>query len=182
MSNKPQLSPHAKQERNLRILALRRQCWTWDKISRDVDLSGNQCRVIYENEMKKATLPLVDDLRKMELDKLESLEEVCFKVLLDNHYKISASGKLVYHGNAPIEDPAPVLDAVRTLKLLMDRKAKLLGLDAPQKIEATVTENTEMDRRLQEWMNEDKARRANQAQTQENSAAAVSERFTRSEA
>lgn len=178
MSNRPQPSPHDRELRAARILELRRRNWTWVMIGKDVDLSDVQCKNIYDAQMAKAKAPDLNILRQQELESIQSLEEVCYKVLNDNHYRISPSGKVVYFGfgdeiKIPLEDSAPLMQAIMTIKGLKERKAKMLGLDAATKIEQTVIEVTEFDRSVSEWINEDKARQAAQTPAQRPTSAEV---------
>lgn len=75
--------------------------------------------------------------RETELMKLDDLTREAFKILRTTHYVVTQSGRVP-------EDPVtgqPLLDHDMALKVMDrllkigDRRAKLLGLDAPQRVE-----------------------------------------------
>lgn len=75
--------------------------------------------------------------REAELMKLDDLTTKAMKVLLSRHFVTTQAGKLVEHPETgqPLLDDAPVLAAIDRLLKIGDRRAKLLGLDAPQRLE-----------------------------------------------
>ncbi len=81
-----------------------------------------------------------DLLIKMELDKLDMMTRSVIEVLETKHYVVS-DGRIVHLGDKDdpdrreLLDDAPVLQAVDRLLKIADRRAKLLGLDAPKRIE-----------------------------------------------
>ncbi len=79
-----------------------------------------------------------EELIQLELDQLDMLTDAVLKVLETEHYTVS-QGRLIYlHDDAPpLADDSPVLSAVDRLLKIQERRARLLGLDAPSK--ATVT-------------------------------------------
>lgn len=164
MSGRPQLPEIDKAKRTARILALRAQGKSYRYIADEVGLSFQQVSNIIKAELANMSKPDIELLRKTEMFELEGLEQVAYAILEKHHYKISPTGKLVALpkelGEDYAEDPTPVLQAINTIKGLKERKAKLLGLDAPVKADVTYTEITELDRTVAEWINEDKAREA----------------------
>lgn len=79
-----------------------------------------------------------DELRQMELIRLDSLWMQAMQVLQANHVTVS-NGRVVTVEKdgelVPVDDDAPVLQAIDRLLKIMERRAKLLGLDAPAKVE-----------------------------------------------
>lgn len=79
-----------------------------------------------------------DELRQMELIRLDSLWLEAVKVLHAEHVTVS-NGKVVTIDKdgekVPVADDAPVLQAIDRLLKIMERRSKLLGLDAPAKVE-----------------------------------------------
>lgn len=75
--------------------------------------------------------------RETELMKLDDLTTKAMKVLLARHFITTQAGKLVEHPETglPLLDDGPVLAAIDRLLKIGDRRAKLLGLDAPQRLE-----------------------------------------------
>jgi hypothetical protein len=55
---------------------------------------------------------------------------------------VSASGKIVRDDNGePLIDDGPTMQAADRILKIIERKTKLLGLDAPQKVESDVQVN-----------------------------------------
>lgn len=77
----------------------------------------------------------VEELRAIQNRQLDELTRVVIEVLERRHLVISASGKVVEHGDTTIVDDGPVLAAVDRLLKIMERRAKINGLDAPQRTE-----------------------------------------------
>ncbi|MGI8530938.1 MAG: hypothetical protein ACR2KO_15845 [Geodermatophilaceae bacterium] len=84
-----------------------------------------------------------DLLIKMELDKLDMMTRAVIDVLEAKHYTVS-DGRIVHIGDKDdpdrrVLDDGPVLQAVDRLLKISDRRAKLLGLDAPKRVEVSDT-------------------------------------------
>jgi hypothetical protein len=75
--------------------------------------------------------------REAELMKLDDLTTKAMNVLLTRHFVTTQAGKIVEHPETgqPLLDDGPVLHAIDRLLKIGDRRAKLLGLDAPQRLE-----------------------------------------------
>lgn len=75
--------------------------------------------------------------RETELMRLDQLTVEVVRVLKGRHYITTQSGRVVDdpQTGSPLVDDTPVLHAVDRLLKIQDRRAKLLGLDAPQKVE-----------------------------------------------
>jgi len=80
-----------------------------------------------------------EELRNLELDKLDNLERRLMAILQTKHYKVSASGRVVEYGGEPVVDPTPHLQAIGNALKVIEKRAKLLGLDAPTKVETEIT-------------------------------------------
>lgn len=100
-----------------------------------------------------------------ELGRLDAMEAKVRKVLEARHITVN-NGRVILHPdtNEPMEDDAPVLQAVDRLLKIEDarrrngeRRAKLTGIEAAVKIDATVHEVTQQDLELQELLREAKA-------------------------
>lgn len=77
----------------------------------------------------------------------QAIEQV-IGVSLRDHYRFTAKGDMIMMLSnphdpkstlVPVVDDKPILDAARVLSPLLERKAKLLGLDAPERHEHTIT-------------------------------------------
>lgn len=74
------------------------------------------------------------EVREHMVAQLDYLTEKALEVLEAQHVVVQ-QGRIVYQGDKPLTDNAPVLDAIQTLLKIQERRAKLLGLDAPKKVE-----------------------------------------------
>lgn len=79
----------------------------------------------------------VEVYREEQILELEYLAEEAHKILRSEHFQVSQSGKIVEHPDTgqPLPDPGPVLAAMDRLVKILDRVAKLRGLDAPKRWE-----------------------------------------------
>lgn len=83
-----------------------------------------------------------DELRTIELDRLEELWSVGWELLHTEHATVS-HGKVIYREDpvtgdrSIVPDPAPRLAAIDRLVRISERKAKLTGVDRPQVVEHT---------------------------------------------
>jgi len=87
-----------------------------------------------------ADLPIEDTqaLVAKELAKLDLLEARYYDIMEKNHAYVSASGKVVVDVTGEVlEDDGPVMQAMAGLLKVADRRAKLLGLNAPTRTELT---------------------------------------------
>lgn len=77
-----------------------------------------------------------DEVRRLELDRLDHLARAALKVLAKPHLVVS-QGRVAKHPETgePLIDSGPVLSAIDRLLNIQARRAKLLGLDSPTKVE-----------------------------------------------
>lgn len=96
--------------------------------------------------VQRALLAIVqepaEDLRTMELARLDQMWQAVILVLETKHYVVS-EGRLVWIGPKdaarPLEDDGPVLQCIDRMLKIQERRSRLLGLDAPTKIKAEIT-------------------------------------------
>lgn len=143
-------------------LSLRVRSWTWDAIAREVGYtSGSTAYTAVQRYLEKVPpSPDVEDMRTIENLKLDELERKAFEVL-DRHHVVVSNGKIMGRltgrirrdetgefmyrevGNRVLPvyeveelgDDDPALRAITTIRQLMERRARLNGLDRPVKIE-----------------------------------------------
>lgn len=77
---------------------------------------------------------VADEVRQLELMRLDQMWVEVLKVLRRQHVTVS-NGRVVTLDDQPIEDDGPVLQAIDRLLRIQERRAKLLGLDAPKQVE-----------------------------------------------
>jgi hypothetical protein len=131
-------------------------------------------RDLLREELARRVDPKIDQYRALHLERLEGelvrlgeLEERAKQVLGRHHITIN-NGRVIAVDGEPLQDDGPVLAAIDRLIKIEDARRKnnaeqrkLLGLDAPTKVEATVTETTQQDIELQEMVAEMRAKNAN---------------------
>jgi hypothetical protein len=71
-----------------------------------------------------------EQTRALELEKLDRLERRALEVLDTDHVRVE-HGRIILHDGKPLVDYRPTLHAIATLVRVAERRAKLLGLDAP---------------------------------------------------
>jgi len=99
--------------------------------------------------------------RDIEVGKLDLLEERLWNMIDEDYYTVS-NGQIVYMDTGdPVPDIDPVLKIMDRILKVMERRSKLLGLDKPVRIDATVHHADARDLELMEMMNEGRAQRAN---------------------
>lgn len=143
----------ANHERDTRAVALRARGATYQQIADELDYSD---RSTAHRAVKALLLAIpaeeVAELRRVEGERLEYYMREALAVLERDHLHISQGGKVVRDDEDRIVyDDGPKLAAIRELRMLSERRAKLFGLDAPVKIKASVWQGEE-DEREQELL------------------------------
>lgn len=127
-------------------IQLRLQYRTWNEIA---DLLGwghrTTAHVAVKRELERRRAAMddsLDELRTREFDRLETLGREALRVLEKDHLVVNA-GRVVFFGpdgqERPLLDDGPKLAAINTLVKVSESLRKLLGLDAPGKVDAAVT-------------------------------------------
>lgn len=88
-----------------------------------------------KQEADERVLPLADELRKVQLERLGEMRQAALEVLERFHYTVSHGKVICDQDGVPLEDDAPRLAAVDRLLRVEERIAKLMGLDAPTRAE-----------------------------------------------
>lgn len=99
-------------------------------------------RLRIRDHWKQVEREACEEHLQWELDRLDDLLRRAYAILKDE------------------DDPDVRLKAMDRMLKIGERRSKLLGLDAPQRVDATVTETTQADLELDEMVREAKARNA----------------------
>lgn len=136
------------------ILELKRDGLSFIQIGRQLNYSDTYVKKLYRQALKAIIVDNVEDVRKMELMKLEALEREVIAVLRSFHPVVN-SGSVVRDvvdgedgkpmidpttGNpvtVRLQDQGPKLAAIDRAVRIMERRAKLLGIDMPTKVAQT---------------------------------------------
>lgn len=123
--------------RDARAVELRRLHLSYDQIAAQLGYSAKSSAYhAVQRGLADSIIEPSDEVRQMEIERLDELARRAFRVMAAKHFKTSG-GKLIRHPETDelLIDDAPVLNAIETLLRIMDRRAKLLGLDSVQKVE-----------------------------------------------
>jgi len=77
---------------------------------------------------KEPTRELID----MELARLNSMYVICTNILEAEHMVVS-NGRLIFLGDTPLTDYGPILATLDRMLKIQERRAKIIGYDAPTK-------------------------------------------------
>lgn len=130
-------------KRLTRELELRRLGFSFEAIAEQVGVSVSTahrdvCQALAK--LADANRGKTEEWRELEIQKLDALERV-LQAVLRRHHVVLYKGKPVVQANPAtgevetLTDDGPVIQAIRELRALSERRCRLLGLDTPQKIE-----------------------------------------------
>lgn len=127
-------------ERDAEAFRLRSRGWTFQAISDELGYGGegNVRRAIREATAAR-TAPAVDELRATMDEQLDNLWRAALGVLERKHLRFH-QGVAINHDGEPVFDDTPVLNAVKVLLDVQERRARLWGTDVPVKQELEVTQ------------------------------------------
>lgn len=136
--------------RDAEAARLRTRGLTYRQIAAELDMAGpGKAYEAVRRVLAETTQEAADDLRTVELERLDLMYQAALKVLETEHLTIS-HGKVIYRDDTglPLADDGPVLVAIDRMLKIQERRAKLLGLDAPTKANVTVSDaiTTEIER------------------------------------
>jgi AcrR family transcriptional regulator len=134
------------------------------QIADETGMSPSTVHRRIECEIRETVQPLAEQVRALELDRLDQLQQVALAVMNADHPLVS-DGRVVRTElpdgtKVALQDHGPVLAAMDRFLKIQDRRAKLLGLDAAVKVDATVVETTQLDIEAAEMVAEAKAKAA----------------------
>lgn len=86
--------------------------------------------------------------REIEVGKLDLLEERLWKMIDEEYYTVSQGHVVYMESGEPVPDIDPVMKIIDRLLKVMERRSKLLGLDKPVKVDATVRQMDAVDMEL----------------------------------
>lgn len=124
----------SKPERDAQLLEMRKRGMSYRAIAAAAGLDVKNVHDAVKACMAAITEEPAQEVRQLELERLDDMWMAVIKVLEAKHFTVS-QGRLVYLGDEPLEDDTPVLAAVDRLLRIQERRSKLLGLDQPVKQE-----------------------------------------------
>jgi len=124
-------------ERDAECAHLRARDYTYQQIADATGFTSRTgARFAVERALARTITEPGEELRRIELMKLDALARAAWRVLEARHYLVS-QGRLIRleDGAPPLEDDGPVLQAIDRLLKISERRSKLLGLDSPVRME-----------------------------------------------
>lgn len=128
--------------RDAEAARLRTRGLTYRQIADKLNMAGpGKAYEAVRRVLAETTQEAADDLRMVELERLDLMYQAALKVLETEHLTIS-HGRVIYRDDngKPLADDGPVLVAIDRMLKIQERRAKLLGLDAPTKANVTVSD------------------------------------------
>ena len=139
----------ATRENDARALEFRRRGLSYEQISAQMEWRSPSAA--YQSVQRALADPCreaSEEVRQIEAARLDELTRTLMRVLATKHYVVSvASGVVARHPETgqPLQDDAPVIHAVAGLVRISERRAKLLGLDAPTRHEVITMDAVEAE-------------------------------------
>lgn len=126
-------------ERDAEACRLRTTGLSYRAISDQLGYGGaTHARDGVERALAAVVAEPAEQLRTLELERLDALQAEAWAVMTREHLTVSGGKIVMVEGpdgvEAPLGDDAPVLKAIDRIVKLMERRAKLLGLDAPTRL------------------------------------------------
>ncbi|MET9701693.1 hypothetical protein [Streptomyces griseus] len=126
-------------ERDAQAAELRSKGWTYRRIAAELGWKqGADAYNAVQRVLKETVREAGDEVRALELERLDRLEAAANEVLEREHVTVS-NGRVIVLNETPLPDDGPVLAAIDRLLKIQERRARLLGLDAPTKQAISIT-------------------------------------------
>ena len=147
-------------ERRAEMLSLRVQGWTLEQVGERMGVGADTVHRVISRALTAQTREPAEELLNLELGRCDVLLNEAMQTVKAFHPLVSAgrvvSAPMLNNQGEPIrnpetgdvltrvlEDKAPKLAAIHTAVKVMERRAKLLGLDAATKLQQEVTVTTD---------------------------------------
>lgn len=137
-------------QRDTRALELRSQGWTYRAISEELGYggTGNAQRAV-EAVVAKVPEESAKVVRAQMVEQLDLMTNTALQVLARTHLAYHQGEPLTDAQGRPVLDDGPTLKAIDTLGRVLERRAKLLGVDAPERSELAVVQ---LPPEIQSWV------------------------------
>lgn len=110
---------------------------TFVEIGEHFGLSDSTAFDMVARAWKDIPIESTEQLLANETAKLDYLEAKAHEIMTKHHAYVTPSGKVATLDGEILTDDGPALQAMNTLLKIADRRAKLLGLNAPTRTELT---------------------------------------------
>lgn len=138
---------NAQMIRDYRALELRRRNLTYRQIADQLGMgSVSRAYEAVQRSLMDAVVESAEEVRKVELDRLDELGRVAWRVLHNRHVHIGRGGDPTKDADGePVLDDGPTLQAIDRLLKISERRAKLQGLDAPVQLQVVTTDQLDQE-------------------------------------
>jgi hypothetical protein len=164
--SKAQRAELARQAFELKILGR-----TYHDIGIEIGVPRATVFELVQEEISARVSPKVEQYRELQLAEIDKAIEILWP-MAETPAIITQMGKIVYDQNGEtIPDTESQMKALDRIQRLIERRAKLLGLDAPAKTDLKVTQQSEQDleiKQLIEQMNNQNSQQLEQMENNDN--------------
>jgi hypothetical protein len=121
-------------ERDAIACELKARGKTYRQIATELDVHPASAHEMVQRALRAIVEEPAAEVRRLELERLDIMYRAAMEVLERQHVTVS-QGRIVKQANGePLEDDAPVLQAIDRLLRVSESRRKLLGLDAPARV------------------------------------------------
>lgn len=136
--------------RDAEAARLKSQHWTFQQIANELGYT-NRSSAYAAVARALAAVPAADvaELRRVSVGEIDFLSASALEILDHEHPHVSQGGKLVFDedGNRLLDD-GPKLAAIRELRMLNERRGRILGSDSPVRSKVELGGDDEREREL----------------------------------
>ena len=122
--------------------------WTIARIADEVGCSVFRVQKLLNKYTPKLMEREANAHRDIEIGKLDVLEEKLWGMIDEEYYTVSQGRVVYFETGDPVPDIDPIMKIIDRLLKVAERRAKLLGLDKPVRVEATVHQVDSVDMEL----------------------------------
>jgi hypothetical protein len=121
--------------RDAEACRLRTRAVSYSEIARQLGFSNSAAaHEAVQRGLREIVAEPAEQVRQFEIERLDGLWDMALAIAERHHVTVS-NGRVVYLGDMPLSDDGPALQAMDRLLKIQERRARLLGLDAPVKHE-----------------------------------------------
>jgi hypothetical protein len=131
----------ADRERQRKALQLWARKLTIPAIAREMGVSGWMAKKLVDRGLDHLDVPEAKVRRAQENEALDELERIGWGVVARPGYHVAASGRIAMdpESGRPLVDMSARLAGIQAVLRIMERRAKLNGLDAPTQVDVSLT-------------------------------------------
>lgn len=136
--------------RRAQATEMKKRGYTWTQVAEQLGYStaavAAQDVLKALHDANKLVREQIDGYRQLEIEKLDALERLMWAIVRKKHI-LAQHGRIMFdpQSGEPMIDQAPLFMAADRLVKIHERRAKLLGLDAPTKLEVRATDELDTD-------------------------------------